>query len=185
MCEQLTLQNCRELISSTGATHANRSASQGNSAGNTTTGICGQQCLQLSRQYDQLGLLQKTLKGILPSASMTFCGTWMEQVTPQGRSLSRLAPSARTIRERGFLLWPTPQAMDAMHARGASALERQMQTSRAGRTKLATLKDAAVYGLNWTGEATRLGDGELNPEFVEWLMGFQIGWTDLEHSGTQ
>jgi len=24
--------------------------------------------------------------------------------------------------------------------------------------------------------------GQLNPEFVEWLMGFPIGWTDLEHS---
>lgn len=23
--------------------------------------------------------------------------------------------------------------------------------------------------------------GKLNPEFVEWLMGYPIGWTDLEH----
>ena len=122
------------------------------------------------------------LRGILPLASMTFCGTWKEQVTPQGRSLSRLAPSARTIRENGFLLWPTPQAMDSMTARGAPALERQMQTKRKGRTKLATLKDAAVYGLNWKGEAARLGEGELNPEFVESLMGYEIGWTDLNHS---
>jgi hypothetical protein len=25
----------------------------------------------------------------------------------------------------------------------------------------------------------------LNPLFVEWLMGFPIGWTDLEHSGME
>lgn len=26
--------------------------------------------------------------------------------------------------------------------------------------------------------------GALNPEWVEWLMGFPVGWTDLEHLGT-
>ena len=27
--------------------------------------------------------------------------------------------------------------------------------------------------------------GDLNPEFVEWLMGYPTGWTDLKDSGTQ
>ena len=27
--------------------------------------------------------------------------------------------------------------------------------------------------------------GQLNPTWVEWLMGFPEGWTDLEHSETQ
>jgi hypothetical protein len=26
--------------------------------------------------------------------------------------------------------------------------------------------------------------GHLNPQWVEWLMGFPIGWTDLKHSET-
>lgn len=25
---------------------------------------------------------------------------------------------------------------------------------------------------------------KMNPEWIEWLMGFPIGWTDLKHSGT-
>jgi DNA (cytosine-5)-methyltransferase 1 len=29
------------------------------------------------------------------------------------------------------------------------------------------------------------GDGVLNPNWVEWLMGFPIGWTDLKDSETQ
>jgi len=29
-----------------------------------------------------------------------------------------------------------------------------------------------------------LAGGQLNPEFVEWLMGFPIGWTDLDASET-
>jgi hypothetical protein len=28
------------------------------------------------------------------------------------------------------------------------------------------------------------GNGSLNPTWVEWLMGFPIGWTDLEDSET-
>jgi hypothetical protein len=27
--------------------------------------------------------------------------------------------------------------------------------------------------------------GKLNPTWVEWLMGFPLGWTDLEESATQ
>ena len=45
---------------------------------------------------------------------------------------------------------------------------------------------------NWDslpGDMIRLGEarpgGVLNPQFVEWLMGWPIGWTDLEHVGTE
>ena len=35
-------------------------------------------------------------------------------------------------------------------------------------------------------EATPLGlIGRMNPTFVEWLMGYPIGWTELNHSETQ
>jgi hypothetical protein len=34
--------------------------------------------------------------------------------------------------------------------------------------------------------AMRAGNGgKLNPKWVEWLMGFPLGWTDLEDSETQ
>jgi hypothetical protein len=33
------------------------------------------------------------------------------------------------------------------------------------------------------GLATQVG-GKLNPTWVEWLMGFPLGWTDLEPSAT-
>jgi hypothetical protein len=26
--------------------------------------------------------------------------------------------------------------------------------------------------------------GQLNPKWVEWLMGYEVGWTDLNHSET-
>ncbi len=35
------------------------------------------------------------------------------------------------------------------------------------------------------GLATRIGAGPLNPQWLEWLMGFPDGWTENVHSGTQ
>jgi hypothetical protein len=31
----------------------------------------------------------------------------------------------------------------------------------------------------------QMSGGQLNPMWVEWLMGFPLGWTDLEDSETQ
>lgn len=60
--------------------------------------------------------------------------------------------------------WPTPTASD-------SAVKSGMRPSRAttGRT---------------TGYLNETILGELNPMWVEWLMGFPAGWTDLEDSET-
>ena len=34
-------------------------------------------------------------------------------------------------------------------------------------------------------DVASLGEsGPLNPEWVEWLMGFPVGWTELPHSET-
>jgi hypothetical protein len=33
-------------------------------------------------------------------------------------------------------------------------------------------------------EQTPASGGQLNPAWVEWLMGFPLGWTDCEHLGT-
>lgn len=63
--------------------------------------------------------------------------------------------------------WPTPLAKDG--ARGGlteAALERRMENSRTG----VSLPEA-------------LG-GPTNPEWLEWLMGFPAGWTDVEPSET-
>ncbi|SDM90980.1 hypothetical protein SAMN04488074_12921 [Lentzea albidocapillata subsp. violacea] len=63
--------------------------------------------------------------------------------------------------------WPTPKAKDAV--RGGmteEAIYRSMATSRT---------------------AVDLGDavgGPPNPTWIEWLMGFPTGWTDVAHSET-
>lgn len=65
--------------------------------------------------------------------------------------------------------WPTPKASmsDAW----------TMESQRLSGQQRAAMKEAG------TPFASTIG-GQLNPTWVEWLMGFPLGWTDLEDSGT-
>jgi hypothetical protein len=66
--------------------------------------------------------------------------------------------------------WPTPNARDGSHG-GASDPEKR----KAGGHSIG-LDDAVHQGP---------GGGSLNPTWVEWLMGFPLGWTDLGASETR
>ncbi len=65
-------------------------------------------------------------------------------------------------------MWPTPTVGDS---KGRRTSKRAKELYSAGPTLL-----EKVWG-------DRPG-GKLNPQWVEWLMGFPIGWTDLEPSET-
>jgi DNA (cytosine-5)-methyltransferase 1 len=62
------------------------------------------------------------------------------------------------------MMWPTPAARDYRYPNARSYEE------RGGGKKGEQLPNAI--------------GGPLNPEFVEWLMGYAIGWTDCEPSAT-
>ena len=64
--------------------------------------------------------------------------------------------------------WPTPASRDYrnQHAENSTAFENRKNHAR---------------GVNLVEELQRHGDGgKLNPDWVEWLMGWPIGWTDLK-----
>ena len=82
---------------------------------------------------------------------------------------NQMAPSRRG-RDRGSW-WPTPTASD--HKGSGPTIMRKDGTSR-----LNARLDYATEQRNPEG-------GQLNPQWVEWLMGFPIGWTDLKPSETQ
>jgi hypothetical protein len=66
-------------------------------------------------------------------------------------------------------MWPTPTAGDSRGARNSTAIRKDSQSKHHEGT---TLTDAAVP----TG-------GKLNLMWVEWLMAWPIGWTDLDALG--
>ena len=82
-------------------------------------------------------------------------------------------------------LVPTPIASDCKNARldcywmpssQTVHVERERERERGRyRSKLVELVEVTPYG--------KLG--QMNPEWVEWLMGFPIGWTELSVSETQ
>jgi len=93
---------------------------------------------------------------------------WRAKATPQGRLYFQLAPSIRRTDgiESGF--WPTPKASDAIMGMTARTSGRPIERS----THLQTRVGLSV---GW-----KPGDGHVNPPFLEWLMGYPIGWTEIK-----
>jgi hypothetical protein len=100
----------------------------------------------------------------LPAAAKA----WPTPTAPLGTKGGRVTPSK--IREGGTLIeavsarttWPTPTVNDS---------------------KNCTLPPSQVKHDNIPGALLRDGEkagGQLNPTWVEWLMGWPLGWTDLK-----
>ena len=251
--------------SSQADTLANLSPSQVEKKVKKIRDTSGQSILDLSKNSNQLGLLEKMLVDTLNSVSTPYSRTWRVKVTPQGRLVFQLRASGRTTKEKESGSWHTPTVMDHLPTRTEEALKKQYMNHRKGRTEHSTLRDQVTFpkpdqmwrtpdnmagGSNlpgiqkaldeghlkrpsgqpiqirlqdqvreerlWPTPAAhegRLGyqrrdtgkkgtqkslttkvidkeggrektTGQLNPTWVEWLMGYPIGWTDLNVSET-
>jgi hypothetical protein len=89
----------------------------------------------------------------------------------KGRRMSKDGTNSHSLGlADAVLVWPTPTA------------------SSWGSTGHRAILDARIMDGSITEQDKRAmtagNGGKLNPEWVEWLMGFPIGWTDLEASET-
>jgi hypothetical protein len=94
------------------------------------------------------------------------------------------------LKKKGALeMFPTPNMADGMrtnltHQRGNPTLLGHVKiwpTPQASKGEKYRLK-----GKSQTSKCLMaLHGGKLNPQFVEWLMGWPLGWTDLEHVETE
>lgn len=89
-------------------------------------------------------------------------GVWPKEMP----EVEKLTPATR---EMVRTLWPTPRARDADKVPSG-----HRGNSDSLNASVARAEDMQV-------QAT----GKLNPTWVEWLMGFPLGWTDLEDSATR
>jgi len=135
---------------------------------------------------------------VLPSSSLTL-PRW--GIMRDGELWERTTP-ARLISETGFGYWPTPAARDCKGANSQAHCEshgtgRKHMDQLANAVAFPHLRFATPQSRDFrTGQRSRwenpektknLNDqigGQLNPIWVEWLMGWPIGWTDCDASAT-
>ena len=144
----------------------------------------------------------------------TFSETWPSSGTMRSGAVYPLRPWVLPIYEDGSSLWPSPQTqydgrsmeawtaakkkMTDRHKRGEYAagpgpMDRRPECDDDLPTRVERYPTPRASGLTMGGGSnTRkaaaargmLVSGALNPMWVEWLMGFPPGWTDLELSET-
>lgn len=185
-----------DVMSSPGASPVSPGHMPGSSWARRMTAISGRRCLKSSDASGPLGLLERTLLDSITWGSTRCFLTWRMRGTPGGRSTYRLALSEPIIKDtdsgswlatatatanqlcpsmlkhRGCrAMWPTPAARDyRSEKRSLKGLVDRIADSRGY-----TLPTQVMI-------SEGLPSGSLNPEWVEWLMGYPAGWTALEPS---
>jgi len=132
-----------------------------------------------SWQKTSEGYCQQRMDGSLEEYSETWPAAGMMQ---NGRCYRR-PRLVHHIGETACSLWPTPNATDGnkapkYFASGSPSLPYAVKLAEAGHYPTPTAN-------RWDGlqsHGKNVISGQLNPTWVEWLMGFPAGWTDCDVS---
>lgn len=196
-----TPQHIRDwLMSLPPASTASPSASQASAPEPTTTAICGPKPSHPSAWYDRTTACWRTFQASLLADTLEpFSATWPKAGMTLAGEFYPLPKWERRINEIGSGLWPSPKALDRFgietspqnHAKYGTGMT-QTQAARRSMwpTPMANMDGRKRHGTmqEWAGSWTRpmLADlpaaergGQLNPTWVELLMGWPAGWTSL------
>ena len=108
----------------------------------------GQSILDLSKNSNRLGLLEKMLVDTLNSVSTPLSRTWRVKVTPLGRLVFQLRASVPTTKEKESGLWLTPSATTISTRSKESMEKRKKYRESIGRTTVppGNLAEQVQYG---------------------------------------
>lgn len=160
----------------------------------------GRRCSELSPSCARVALSVRTFLESSRLPPGKWSRIWSVLAITSSCLILRLRLSERGIDDQGYSspasqMWPTPTARDC---KGANSLKHLTQPKAPGNNhhvrqlanavKLFTTPCAAdAHGTHGGNNCRSLRTdvaGQLNPTWVEWLMGFPPGWTDLNASGT-
>jgi hypothetical protein len=102
----------------------------------------------------------------MPDIDATEFGLWPTPTQDSVNERTKEYSQGGTPLTMAVNMWPTPTASMAKTAGGCSQ-------DYIDRRKLVGLNDLAEKVVDG-----QVGNGTLNPEWVEWLMGYPQGWTD-------
>ncbi len=161
----------------------------------------GQRCLESYGRSGPLGSLLRMLLGSSTWGSPSVYLTWKVRAMKSRRYRFQLVPSEPRTDEIVSSLWLTPSTEDHK-SDGPKTMQHYLDAEDGGprppssaqrlRNQVAmyptpvqddTGHRSAKYQQGGSALSTVTG-GQLNPTWVEWLMGFPIGWTDCEPSET-
>ena len=157
-------------IASLRVSRASQSPSQESNGELKTNGGSGLTCGELFAKFDPESSSWKTcqeLDGKKPLKK--YLKTWPQAGTMRSGIVWLLKPLERPTSDGEHSLYPTPRAQDSYE-----------------RSNWKTVVDANEGGSSQQTLTRKIrydagkGGGQLNPTWVEWLMGFPIGWTVLE-----
>ena len=123
----------------------------------------------------------------MPDTDETESGLWP---TPQASMPGQGAPDdpKRGLKlQSAARMWPTPTKQDGENNAGPSQWERNTPPLNVAVKMWATPAKEGFDAGGHRGVKDTLysqAGGSLNPEWVEWLMGYPIGHTDSKDSGT-
>ena len=162
--------------------HASRLAMLEENEDKQMTVISGLKCLELYAKQGPLGFLAKMLLASKTWHSTRRCLTWKAKITKSNRLLFQLVPSMLRTEEieSGSVrwMWPSPRAceLEGGVVKAENDGNGWYRKNKKGVRWGVKLKDAVA--------ALENGQKNLNPQFVEYLMGYPIGWTDATLSAT-
>lgn len=164
-------------IASLQESHAPRSPTQANEKEGTTQTGSGLMCGESFASLDQSGSFWKTCEPSCPRDIRRYSAksspTWPATGLMLRGTCFRLASLVPHIHGPECSLWPTPTATDSC-GRGYHKSGGRVYLALPGAIQVAA-------GKHYQNPDT----GKTNPEWVEWLMGWPIGWTDCEQSATE
>ncbi len=156
---------------------------------------CGKSTPDLLANYDPVTSSWRTSQLCLVEGSMSFSGIWPRSGLMQSGTAYQLPPLARITDATESGLWHTPRAIYGEHP-GMTSL-----THLTGQAIMWPTPNAGDYKAGMSNAPGRQQSslprsvgivegvssgrrGGLNPTWVEWLMGFPMGWTALKDSAT-
>ena len=161
----------------------------------------GRRCFELSPSCARVALSVRTYLESSRLQPGRWSRIWSVQAITSSCLILRLRLSERGTDDQGYSspasqMWPTPTARDF---KGANSMEHLLRPKTPGNAHhvrqlanavklFATPCSGDAIGSHGGGNCMSLRTdvaGQLNPTWVEWLMGFPPGWTDLNASETR